>query len=131
MTQPKVLFIIDDDRDDQEFLMEALKEIDPSCDCYTAMNGQEGLKKLENNAIPFPSLIFLDLNMPRINGQKFLATLKREPRFSSIPVVIYTTSSHQKDIDEMKQLGAVNYLVKQPDNSLLKENLSAILSVIL
>lgn len=122
------VYIIDDDLDDQAFLIEAIKEIEPSIECYTAMNGQEGLNRLDVSAVPFPSLIFLDLNMPRIDGRKFLIEIKKRSKFCSIPVIIYTTSTNQKDRDEMMQLGAADYVIKQADFSLLKENLHAIFS---
>ena len=104
-----------------------INEIDISIECYTAMNGQEGLHKLITNEIPHPSLIFLDLNMPRINGHKFLTTIKKHPDFKSTPVVIYSTSSNKKDKDEMMQSGEKDYLVKQTDYALLKENVSRII----
>ncbi|MGZ5133870.1 MAG: response regulator [Flavitalea sp.] len=124
MNTTPIIYIIDDDTDDQNLLIEAIKEIDISIECYTAMNGQEGLNKLVTNMIPYPSLIFLDLNMPRIDGHKFLTMIKKDPDFKSIPIVIYSTSSNKKDMEEMLQLGAVDYLVKQADYLLLKENLS-------
>jgi CheY-like chemotaxis protein len=110
----KVFF---DDLEDQDFLIEAIKAIDLSIRCYTAMNGQEGLNILEANAVPFPSLIFLDLNMPRIDGRKFLKAIKRHPEFNTIPVIVYTTSDNEDDRHEVMDLGATDYLVKQSDFS--------------
>jgi CheY-like chemotaxis protein len=126
MNTTSIIYIIDDDSDDQEFLIEALKEIEPSIECYTAINGQEGLNRLETGAVAFPSMIFLDLNMPRIDGRKFLIAIKKHSKFRLIPVIIYTTSADQNDNDEMIQLGALDYLIKQPDFAALKENLSRI-----
>ncbi len=128
MITPKVIYIIDDGPDDQALLIRALKKIDAAIECFTADNGQEGLLKLENGTISFPNLIFLDLNMPRINGKKVLFELKNNPLFNFIPVVIYTTSSSQKDKDDAKLLGASDYLVKQIDPSDLKSMLTGILS---
>ena len=130
MNISNVVYIIDDDPDDQDFLIDAIKEIDPSINCYTALNGQEGLRKLETDAIPFPSAIFLDLNMPRINGRKFLTLIKEHPRFKSIPTIIYTTSENSKEREELQLLGASDYLVKQSDFVLLKENLVKIFSLV-
>jgi CheY-like chemotaxis protein len=129
MPKPTVLYIIDDDREDRDFLIEALKEIDPSIEFFTAINGQEGLKKLNTNSIPIPSIIFLDLHMPRINGKQFLIEIQNDAAYNSIPVIIYTTSSNQKEIDEMMQLGATGYLVKQWDYTVLKEKLNAIFAI--
>jgi CheY-like chemotaxis protein len=88
-----------------------------------AKNGQEALQKLETDAIPLPSLIFLDLNMPRLNGRKVLFELKNNPEYRNIPVIIYGTSSNEKDRAELKALGAADYLVKQSDNVASKTEL--------
>ena len=130
MTTPNVIFVVDDDLDDQELLIEALREIDSTIECFTAINGQEGLKKLESKSIPLPSLIFLDLNMPRVNGRKFLHEIKNNPLLQSIPVIIYSTSSNPRDMEELQHLGATDYLVKQVDFSILKEKLRTILSMV-
>jgi CheY-like chemotaxis protein len=126
MAKPIIVYIMDDDPDDQEFLIQALKDLDASIECFTAKNGQEGLHKLETAAIPLPSLIFLDLNMPRINGRQVLFELKNDPAYKNIPVIIYSTSSNEKDRAELKALGAANYLVKQSDYCALKTELTTI-----
>jgi CheY-like chemotaxis protein len=82
MTKASIFYIIDDDRDDQDYLIAALKEIDPNTEYFTAFNGQEGFRKLELGLIPIPSVIFLDMNMPRVNGRQFLMAMKKK---SSIP----------------------------------------------
>lgn len=107
-------YIVDDDEEDRDLLMEALHSIDSGGQCFTAKNGEEGLQKLTEDLIPLPDFIFLDLNMPRLNGRQFLIEIKKIKRFSHIPVVIYTTSSDAKDREELKQLGALNYITK-PD----------------
>ena len=124
-------FIIDDDHDDQSLLTETLQEIDETIEFFYANNGQEGLRKLETDFIPIPSIIFLDLNMPRINGQQLLLSLKKNPKLRDIPVIVYTTSSYQKDIDEMMLFGATDYLVKQSEQTALKEELKTIMSRVL
>lgn len=127
MTKPTIVYIIDDDSDDQDFLIGALKDLDSSIACFTAKNGEEGLQKLETAAIPFPSLIFLDLKMPRVNGRQVLFELKNDPEYRNIPVIIYSTSSNEKDRAELKSLGAIDYLVKQSDDYILKKELEKIL----
>jgi CheY-like chemotaxis protein len=100
--------------------------LDSFITCYSAKNGQEGLQKLETGFIPFPSIIFVDLNMPRINGLQMLIQLKNKPDYINILVVIYSTSSNEKDRNELITLGAVNYLVKQSDDAALKADLRKI-----
>lgn len=108
-------YIVDDDAEDRDLLIEALGSIDKGGQCFTAKNGEEGLQKLAENKIPLPDFIFLDLNMPRLNGKQFLMEIKNIKRFSHIPVVIYTTSSDAKDKEETKKLGAVCFTTK-PDS---------------
>lgn len=125
------LYIVDDDPDDHFFLIEALNEINLSFHYFTALDGQEGLQKLQTNTIPLPSLIFLDLHMPKISGKQFLIEAKKDPALRNIPVIIYSTSSNANEIQEMKRLGAKDYLVKQSDLPALQQQLRAIFRDIL
>ena len=90
-------YIVDDDAEDRDILIEALCSINKNGQCFSAKNGEEGLQKLFEDVIPFPDFIFLDLNMPRLNGKQFLIEIKKKERFSHIRVVIYTTFSYDKD----------------------------------
>src|SRR5688572_15796856 len=108
----KKLFIIDDDVEDQEIFMEALKEVDPKIVCYSATSGDEAIKKLQEEMLFFPDLIFLDMNMPKLNGKQVLKELKDVRALSKIPVIMYSTSFAPRDIDEIRKLGAVHHLLK-------------------
>jgi CheY-like chemotaxis protein len=107
------LFIIDDDVEDQEIFMEALKDVDSTAICYTATNGEDALKKLEGgDVIMLPDLIFLDLNMPKLNGKQVLKEIKMSRTLGAIPIIMYSTSFAPRDIEEIEQLGAVYHLLK-------------------
>lgn len=112
MNLAKLFFIADDDPDDRELFTEALKQIDTSCQCITALDGEEALDKLLYELESLPDFIFLDLNMPRTNGKECLATIKKDDRFTNIPVIIYSTSSDKKEQEESIQLGAAFFLQK-------------------
>lgn len=127
MKKPKTLFIADDDPDDVELFIEAINEVDNSIQCYTAIDGEEALRKLKGSLSTVPDLIFLDLNMPRINGKQVLAEIKTTEKLNQIPVIIYSTSSIQYDIDEAKKLGAAQFLTKPPSFSQLCKQLSDII----
>jgi len=108
----KTYFIVDDDIDDQQFLIEALVENNPHCQCFTASDGQEAITNLIEALIPIPDVIFLDLNMPILNGKQCLVILKQTSSLQHIPVIIYSTSSSKQEIQEMNKNGASYFLIK-------------------
>jgi len=129
MEAKKFLFIIDDDEDDQLFLNEAVSDLNIPIECHYANNGEVALSVLREETIPVPDYIFLDLNMPRLNGKECLAEIKKMPRYSHVPVIIYTTSSHQKDVQEIMQSGASYFLTKPTRISELCRKLQDIFSI--
>ena len=129
MNKVKIFFLVDDDVDDQEFFREALNEINPSIKCLTAINGDEALQKLKEWKGPLPDFIILDLNLPRMNGKKCLVEIKKNNALSEIPVVIYSTTSEKKIIEEMEALGAACFIVNPNRLSLLCDSLRDLLYV--
>ena len=112
MEKPKTVFLIDDDNDDLEFFCEAAAKIVPSLVCITSNDSASALKSFQNFDVPVPDLIFLDLNMPLVDGRKFLTEIKKLKIYSQIPVIIYSTSSHPKDQEDTRKLGASGFLTK-------------------
>jgi CheY-like chemotaxis protein len=92
MLYQKIL-LVEDDTDDQELFIEVLKEIEPGASWAIAGDGYEGLKVLEQLTPEMPDVIFLDLNMPRMDGFQFLELIKKDERYKQIPVVILSTSN--------------------------------------
>lgn len=125
MAKQLSFLLVDDDPDDTFLFEEVLHDVAPSVQLYTAANGQEALDKLKNGT-PLPDLIFLDLNMPRMGGIECLATLKADPALQNVPVIIYTTSSQSKDIEETIQKGAVCFITKPSNMRELSEILITI-----
>jgi CheY-like chemotaxis protein len=122
----KTYFIVDDDTDDQQFLIEALGKNDPSCKCFTASDGQEAITGLVDATIPSPDVIFLDLNMPLMNGRECLVALKQTPSLQHIPIIMYSTTSNKKEIQAITEQGASYFLIKKPSFKELCEELSSI-----
>ena len=112
MSQEKKVMIIDDEPASVKLFEEALKEIGNGSHCQVATDGKDAFDKLKSLKGDLPELVFLDLNMPRMNGREFLAKFKKERPYKEIPVIIWTTSAAQKDIDETTALGASYYLIK-------------------
>lgn len=108
----KRFLVIDDDSDDRELFSEALASVDPVIVCDHATDGAEALKQLAAMEIAMPDIIFLDINMPGMNGWQFLTKLKSEDKYKDIPVIVYTTSSNSKDRLIAGDLGALCFITK-------------------
>ena len=117
---------MDDDEDDTEIFCMALMEADPAIDCRTASNGLEALRMLKDAAF-VPDYIFLDLNMPLMSGKEFLQEIRKEGHLQEVPIIIYTTSASQKDIQDTMELGASSFITKPPRISVLAEKLAEVL----
>lgn len=111
---PRVL-MADDDADDRELFEAAVMEIAPNIQIATCKNGLELMTALNDEAIPLPDIIFLDLNMPFKNGQECLEEIRRTPRLRSLPVIIYSTSTNREYVEQTYSKGADYYLAK-PDS---------------
>ncbi|HYV91362.1 MAG TPA: response regulator [Chitinophagales bacterium] len=106
------LLVVDDDPDDRDLFFDAVKEIDGNCQCLSAENGEEALALLRGKNANLPDFIFLDQNMPRMNGREFLTEIKKDSNLYHLPVVIYSTSKRPEDVTEMAQLGAFAFIAK-------------------
>ena len=109
-----VLLLAEDDPDDQYLLRSAISHLGMNIEIVCVDNGVSVLDYLESKlgANGMPNLILLDLNMPLMDGKQTLTNLKNNERFQSIPVVVYSTSQSEKDIEEAYSLGANSFVVK-------------------
>ena len=108
------LLIVDDDVDDRNFIIAAVKEIDADIECITANDGQQALEVLMSSP-RLPDLVFLDLRMPRFSGRKCLLEIRKNTRFENLPVIIYTTSTEIEESQDLKKMGALHFISK-PNN---------------
>ncbi len=106
--------IVDDDRDDRFFFINAIRKIDPDFVCIVAQNGDEALKQLKVTG-QLPDFIFLDINMPIMGGKACLIELKKDKRLKNIPVIMCSTSMNQTEIEELRKLGSAYYFTKPHD----------------
>ena len=125
MKSNKTILLADDDIDDIKLFCEALQEVDTSVVCHTVTDGSAVLELLVNTPSK-PDVIFLDINMPRMNGWQCLAELKQEKAFSNIPVFIYSTSTNPKDAEKALDLGALCFFAKPNEFEELKKVLRVI-----
>ena len=120
-----IILIVDDDVEDMELLGQAVTEIDPGFHCVEAYNGIEALKILKRNAL-LPDFIFLDINMPLMNGRKCLEEIKNNDAYMRIPVIIYSTTRDADQIRACRELGA-DFLTKPESFDVLVTALKQIL----
>ena len=122
------VFYADDDAEDCELFTEALRQIDPEAKSIIAHDGREALAYL-NNEPYLPDYIFLDINMPLVDGKKCLIEIKKNPKLKSIPVVMYSTTSDTNEISEYYKLGAHDFLIKPNNFGTLCDCLESIFSL--
>src|SRR4051812_7578026 len=116
----KKFLLIDDDQDDKELFCEAIAAIDEQIVCYAETSGLKALDKLNNKKIDKPDVIFLDVNMPIMDGWQCLSMLKSSEAHNGIPVIMYSTSSQAEDIQKAQQMGAASFFTKPTDFKRLK-----------
>jgi CheY-like chemotaxis protein len=111
---------IDDDPDDHQLLQAAINSIDSNSEIITALNGEEGIERLEmmKKANDLPALIVLDINMPKVNGRDACIRIKKDEVLAAIPMIIYSTSS--STMDKLFFQGKnVEYITKPTDYNIL------------
>jgi len=121
------ILYIDDDADDREFFVEAVSKINTEFLCYTAKDGMQALREL-HEMIVMPDFIFLDVNMPVMNGKQFLLEIKRQPRFRSLPVVMYSTTTRPDERTEYLKAGAFKVLAKPSSIAKISELIRSVIS---
>ncbi|MDX9748206.1 MAG: response regulator [Paludibacter sp.] len=111
------ILLVEDNPVDLDLTIRAFKSQRLENPIVTARNGEEALAFVEKweNGEAIPVVILLDLKMPKVNGLEVLKVLKSHAKFSTIPIVILTTSSESSDVHEAYQLGANSYIVKPVD----------------
>lgn len=113
-----VVWIVDDDEDDQYLFEVAFKQLVPPVAVKLLSDGEDLLPAL-SQIDTLPSLIILDLNMPRQNGFQTLQQLRAIPAYKKLPVVVLTTSSRPEDQELVVQLGANGFLTKPPSMEII------------
>jgi CheY-like chemotaxis protein len=109
MTKPLNILFIDDDEVERMKFSRVCHNSDFKPAVTEAINGEDALEKLDG---PLSDLIFLDLNMPKMNGIEFLRILKADKRLRSIPTIILSSSDNYDDLKACYELGIAGYIIK-------------------
>lgn len=111
MTKSLNILLIEDDTIEVMKFNRVIKTLGLNHRIIEANNGEEALSILKDKEI-IPDVIFLDLNMPKINGIEFLQILKADDYLKYIPAIILTTSNNHKDVLECYKIGIAGYVLK-------------------
>ena len=111
----KLVYIVDDDPDDRQIILDAFLENKYLGDYAFIESGEQLLENLQDANTLFPSLIMLDLNMPGIVGLHVLKDIRHQKQYSHIPIVILTTSSLHMDRKLAYEYGA-NCFLRKPSS---------------
>lgn len=118
MTEPKLILLVEDSKNDVELCLEALTEHKLANQVMVLRDGEEALEYLfrrgrfADTAHELPVLVLLDLKMPRVDGLTVLRQMKADPVLKRIPVVMMTSSREQTDLIRSYDLGVNSYVVK-------------------
>ncbi|WP_165749248.1 response regulator [Cellulophaga sp. Z1A5H] len=130
MTDSKLnLWLIDDDEDDRAFFIEGLESLNVNFELEEFINGKEAVSFFEENVSVIPDMIFLDLNMPIMNGIECLDYIRTHERLKNVIIAMYSTSSSGQDIQCCYEKGANLYIIKPNRFQDLKNCMKKILSM--
>ena len=117
--KPVRILMVEDNPDDVELALEALRDARIHSETHVARDGEEALQYLRGlndcTGQQLPDLVLLDLNLPRVNGQEVLAQVKADAGLRHIPVIVLTTSAADADIARAYGLHANCYITKPVD----------------
>lgn len=122
MDRNKVILLVEDNQDDEELTVRALRKNQILDDVVVARDGEEALDFLfgtgdhagrDVNALP--DLVVLDLNLPKLNGLEVLRRVRADPRTKLVPVVVLSSSKEDEDIVRSYSVGANAYVQKPVD----------------
>jgi CheY-like chemotaxis protein len=127
MHKTTIILLAEDEANDVFMMQRAIRKMNLSISLQVAQDGYETIEYLsgqgkyaDRELYPLPSLILLDIKMPRKNGFDVLQWLKDDGTLTHIPVVMITSSAVKSDVDKAHELGASGYLVKPVDPKQLK-----------
>jgi len=117
------ILLVEDNEDDRFLTTRMIRKLPLDLTIETAKNGDDALKRIMSDAggkLKLPSLILLDLQLPKIDGIKFLASIRQRYNEKELPVIILSSSDNRSDIAICRELGINGYLSKPLESSHLQ-----------
>ncbi|HOZ75482.1 MAG TPA: response regulator [Flavobacterium sp.] len=127
-TTKMTIFYTDDDKEDLDFFREATESIDQNIEVVT-LGGSSQLLHIIDNPPPHPHILFLDLNMPGLNGFDVLEILRSKDASQYLPIVIFSTSNDEELIRKSRELGANFYVPKSVSFESLRRSIEHAINI--
>lgn len=124
------ILLADDDMDDCIFFKQAVEELLSVNNIKVVHDGEQLMQYLANETNELPSVLFLDINMPRKNGFECLSEIKLSEKLKLLPVIMFSTSFEQEVINQLYQNGAQYFIRKPSEFSQFKKIIQETLSLI-
>jgi CheY-like chemotaxis protein len=110
------ILLVEDNEDEVFLTRRAFRAVDPAINLHHVDNGEKCLAFLRRESpyeqVPVPDLVLLDINMPVMSGRDALKAIQADATLCHVPVVVLTTSTEDRDIQEMYRLRCNSYLTK-------------------
>ncbi|TFW02016.1 response regulator [Oxalobacteraceae bacterium OM1] len=127
MNESPSILLVEDNEDDIILVLRALRKAGVTAPVQVVRDGEEAMRHLDAiGPRPLPTVVLLDLKLPRRSGHEVLAWIRAHPRLAMLPVVVLTTSTEQIDVQRAYALGANSYLRKPASPQETTELLRAI-----
>ena len=115
--RPLLILLAEDNRGDVLLVRDSLREHRIEHELHVVRDGQQALDYVgrlgEPHEVPYPDIILLDLNLPKVDGAAILSELRQHPESAHVPVIVVTSSDSPKDKERMTQLG-ISYYFRKP-----------------
>ena len=116
--EPKTILLVEDNADDEKLTLRAMRQSDIPNIVVVARDGVEALEYILKHSVDsnrLPSLILLDLKLPKVSGLEVLEKLRSDSRTQTLPIVVLSSSDEERDIEQSYLLGANSYIRKPVD----------------
>ncbi len=115
MPQDKLILLVEDNPDDVELTLRALRKHNVVNEVVVAHDGVEALEYLQGDDSRLPEVVLLDLKLPRLDGLELLQRIRAEPRTRRLPVVVLTSSTEERDLIASYERGCNSFIKKPVD----------------
>ncbi len=115
MAQDKLILLVEDNPDDVDLTLRALKKNNVVNEVVVTHDGVEALEYLHREGSRLPEVVLLDLKLPRLDGLELLQRIRAEPRTRRLPVVVLTSSTEERDLIASYERGCNSFIKKPVD----------------